>query len=171
VPANAAWCSLCFADLRAPVAAPVREPAVVAATASLPLATVDQVAADSATPAAHPHVPTHAAQPAGAAPVEEPDPLAALEAAAVQAANPAAPSPTWPCPQCGAKVAMDMDFCNECGAGFLSGVADGASVRLPVVGEVKTMSSSQRLMMGVMVAVALMAVIVALAFIGGHLFN
>ena len=66
---------------------------------------------------------------------------------------------------------MDLDFCNECGAGFLASVADGASMRIPVVGEVKSMSSAQRLMMGIMVAVALMAFIVALAFIGGQLFN
>lgn len=66
---------------------------------------------------------------------------------------------------------MDMDFCTECGAGFLSGAAGGTSVRLPGIGEVKTMSSSQRLMMGMMVAVVLMAVIVALAFIGGNIFN
>jgi hypothetical protein len=65
---------------------------------------------------------------------------------------------------------MDMDFCNDCGAGFLSAVA-GSAVRLPVIGEVKSMSSSQRLMMGVLVALGLMVVIVVLAFIGGHLFS
>jgi hypothetical protein len=155
---------LCFADLRPPAPAQVKEPVTVASAPTQPLAAVEMIAA--AAVARPPFV-------AAVVPsvVEDPDPLAVLEAAATQAANPVDPSPTWPCPQCGAKVAMNMDFCNDCGAGFLAGVADGSSVRLPVVGEVKSMSSSQRLMMGLMVAVALMAGIVALAFIGGHLFN
>jgi len=68
-------------------------------------------------------------------------------------------------------VPIELDLCNECGTPFLAGVADGATVRLPVVGEVKSMSKSQRLMMGIMVAVALMALIVMVAFIGGHIFG
>lgn len=152
----------------------------MAATPTQPLAKVDAVAAshvaaasvaESVTDAVIQPPSATATQPSSAAPVDETDPLAVLEAAAAEAATPPAPSPTWPCPRCGAKVPMDMDFCNECGAGFLSGVANGSSVRLPVVGEVKSMSSTQRLLMGMLVAIALMAAIVALGYIGGHLFN
>ena len=79
--------------------------------------------------------------------------------------------PTWPCPSCGAQVAMDLDACESCGAGFLAGASSTAvSVKLPVVGDVNRLSKGQRLVMAAAIAVALMLAFVLLAEVGGHIF-
>jgi hypothetical protein len=171
---NAAWCSLCFADLRPPAPEPVREPAAVAAVAQ-PTVPAQPLAAQPL-----------AAQPLAAPPVSPVDPTdvdAAVDADSVAApiaidpadplglSVPAGPSPTWPCPRCGHSVPIELDACNECGAGFLSGAAATKSVRLPMVGDVTRMSSGQRMFVAFAVSVGVMFVLVLLAFIGGHLFG
>jgi hypothetical protein len=80
------------------------------------------------------------------------------------------PAATWPCPRCGAKVALSLDACSECGAGFLSGATATAAARLPLVGDMGKMSQGQRLLVGVGISVVLMTLFVLLAAIGGHLF-
>lgn len=78
------------------------------------------------------------------------------------------PDPTWPCPQCGAAVPIELDMCNSCGAAFLSGAAGKVAVKLPMVGDVTRMSSSQRLFMALGVGFGLMVILIALLFLGGH---
>jgi hypothetical protein len=191
---NAAWCSLCFADLRPPAPEPVREPAAVAAVAqptvpAQPLAAQPLAAQPlAAQPLAAPPLAAQplAAQPLAAPPVSPVDPTdvdAAVDADSVAApiaidpadplglSVPAGPSPTWPCPRCGHSVPIELDACNECGAGFLSGAAATKSVRLPMVGDVTRMSSGQRMFVAFAVSVGVMFVLVLLAFIGGHLFG
>lgn len=161
---NASWCSLCYADLRQPVASPASAtpaseppaPGVVAAAARAEIAvaptaaaamraTVTAVAADvldAATP-----LPVDADRPVDAAKV----------------------APTWPCPRCGAKVAMDLDACDSCGAGFLSGAsATSRSVALPVVGDLTRMSSGQRMLVAIGVAIGICVLLVLLAEVFGH---
>jgi hypothetical protein len=89
---------------------------------------------------------------------------------AVQLATPTVDEHTWPCPTCGTSVLMSLDFCNSCGAGFLAGVSDGATVRVPLVGDVSKITSGQRLALAGGVALSLMLVIVVLATIGGKIF-
>jgi hypothetical protein len=128
-----------------------------------PVAAPEPVAdVPAAPPVAQPFVPT--AQPtspgaAEAAPVVG-DP-------AVQLAVPTVDEHTWPCPSCGTSVPMSLDFCNSCGAGFLASVSDGASVRVPLVGDVSKITSGQRLALAAGVALSLMLVILLLATIGG----
>jgi hypothetical protein len=64
-------------------------------------------------------------------------------------------------------VAISLDVCQDCGAGFLSGAAGGATARLPLVGDVGRMSQTQRLLIGIVIALVVMVVLVALAAIGG----
>jgi hypothetical protein len=83
----------------------------------------------------------------------------------------AAPAPTWPCPQCDARVSMELDACGSCGAGFLAETSStSVSMKLPVVGDVSRMSKGQRLMMAIGFAIALMLAFVLLAEVGGRIF-
>lgn len=156
---NAAWCSLCFADLRTPLE-PAREPATVAAAPTQPVnaavvpgPTIDATRAPAVTRPDTAAAPVH---------LDLADPLGAQPTSVV--------SPTWPCPRCEQQVPIELDACNACGAGFLAGADIGQALRLPVVGEVTSMSSAQRLLMACGVAVAVTALLVLLAFVGGHLF-
>jgi uncharacterized OB-fold protein len=160
---NAAWCSLCFADLRPPAPEPQPPPA----TAREPLREPVSVASAATTPFAPgpPVGPGPAATPVEAAGLIEVDPADPLGMAEPTA------TPTWPCPRCGHQVAIELDACDACGAGFLSGAASTNAVRLPVVGEVTSMSSSQRLLMAIAVAIVVMGLLVFLAFLGGQIFN
>jgi uncharacterized OB-fold protein len=155
---NAAWCSLCFADLRLPTPEPVREPAAVAAVPTQPAVATQPVAAE---PVAAQPPPADLALAEPTVEIDPADPLGLTGQA----------PPTWPCPRCGQSVAIELDACDACGAGFLSGAAATESVRLPVVGDVRSMSSSQRLLLAFGIAVAVTVVLVLLAFVGGHLFG
>jgi hypothetical protein len=66
---------------------------------------------------------------------------------------------------------MALDACSSCGAGFLAGAVSSKPVRLPVVGDVSKMSTAQRLAMGIGIGLAVMVVLVGLAFVGGQLFG
>ncbi len=110
--------------------------------------------------AAAPAVP--AQLPAGVEPVAAPAGETGAEAEA---------TPTWPCPRCGATVPMTDDYCEACGHGFLDDVRGKTSVKVPLFGDVGSMNSGQKLMMGVSVAVGILLVILALLAIGGSIFG
>jgi hypothetical protein len=97
------WCTLCWADLR-----PKPEP--VAPQPAAPI---------SAFPAVVPAATVPGAPPQAVATV---DPLTAPLGALLGqplAADPAAPSAaTWPCVECGAANALDLDACGTCTAPF-----------------------------------------------------
>lgn len=156
VPPEAQWCSLCFADLRVPAA--VLEPVTVpAAPAPAPVAAVAPVATPASAEVLTAGLPTPAA------PV---DPGVAQPQGATVAKE-----ATWPCPRCNASVAISQDVCPECGAGFLSNVAQVTNTKLPIVGDVGRMSQGQRLMIGAGISVVLMVIFVMILEIGGHLFG
>lgn len=150
VPAAAEWCSLCFADLRQP--APVREPVSV--------------------PASVPGAPPAVAEAAALA-----SPTAAVASAAVSlpsprstVATPVGDKARWPCPRCSELVALSLDACETCGAGFLAGATTAALARLPVIGDVGQLTSSQRLLFAGAVAFAVTVVLLLLATLGAKLF-
>jgi hypothetical protein len=73
--------------------------------------------------------PPPAAPPAPVAPVATVDPLTAPLAAVLGgplAADPDAPSPTWPCVACGAKNHLDLSACGACGTPFGGHIARNA---------------------------------------------
>lgn len=171
VPGGAQWCSLCFADLRTP--AVVREP--VSVSAGIHDRDLDDPQA-AAVAALQPPTAAPAAAAVVADAVPAVDHLVAAEAAPTvdgevtagdDAAEPVEDEATWPCPRCAADVAISLDACDTCGAGFLAGAAGQVSTRLPLVGDMTKMSSAQRLGVGIGISVALMIVVVVLAALGG----
>jgi hypothetical protein len=106
----------------------------------------------------------------GTSPTPEPSDVQSF----VAAVPPAPPRPTdtasWPCPHCRAWVAMSLDSCPDCGAGFLSGATETVGTRLPLVGDMSTFSAGQRLLIGAGISIVLMVIFVVLAEVGGHLF-
>lgn len=155
---NAAWCSLCYADLRHP-AEPAKEEApsyaavAAAARQEIPVAPTAAAAMRATVVAATADV------------LDAATPLPGVVSDEAGSEKP----PTWPCPRCGARVAMALDACNECGTGFLSGATAGMSMKLPMVGDVSKLSSSQRLVFGLAVAVAVTLLLVLIGEIGGHI--
>lgn len=77
--------------------------------------------------------------------------------------------PTWPCPSCGAGVAMTLDECSVCGAGFLEQARQGHSLNVPYFGKVGKLDSNQRLFLGIGVGLALLVALVILATVAGEL--
>jgi hypothetical protein len=118
---NAPWCTLCYADLRAPVAAP--EPAAVAEPPAA-------VAAPAPAPA-----PQVAAAPSAVDLLDRPS-----EAAPTVAPRAAA---GWPCPSCSATVPLEEDRCPSCLTAFLAGADPVAPVDLPLVGPIRPLSVSK----------------------------
>jgi uncharacterized OB-fold protein len=178
---NASWCSLCFADLRPPAAEPAREPATVAAAPAQPATPTQPLSAAQPVTAAQP-VAQPVQQPAAGAVAVTPaavdgetEPGAVEPGVDIDPADPLGltekPQPTWPCPRCGHAVDIELDACDMCGTAFLAGAAAAQPVRLPGVGDVNSMSSSQRLLFACGIALAVTVVLVLLAFIGGHLFG
>jgi hypothetical protein len=163
-PEGVPWCSLCFTDLRpapaADVPAPTPEPP--AAPAGAPSAVVDAAPDPLTAPIAAllgtPTEPAPAAVPAPAQPLP-----------AVVAMDPEldpAQAVSWPCQRCGAAVALSLDACPECGAGFLAGAVAPPTVSLPIVGNVARFSSAQRFGLAAGLAVTLIVLFFALATIG-----
>jgi hypothetical protein len=142
VPDTAQWCSLCYADLRPPVP----EPAVVLEPA---------VALEPALDGALERQPVSTLTPAPAAPP------------AMVAAK---PEPRWPCTRCGASNPMSEDACHDCGTGFLASVASTTPTHLPIVGDVQRMSQAQRILVGGVVAVTLIAAFLIVLVVIGHVF-
>ncbi len=143
---DAAWCTLCYAPLRAPA-----EPAAAEAPRGR---------------GAHAAGAAAAARSAGAD--SDPDPLALpvdqlellTRAADVDAApiparrtgrHAQAPAdddarhsvPTWPCGSCGQLNTMDADACVHCFRPFLSEAA-GSPLTLPLVGDLRRLSTGAR---------------------------
>ena len=149
---GAPWCTLCYADLRAPAPAPAAQPAAPA-------------------PVVEPSLPA-AAQAAAPAPlaagIDLLDP--ALDAPVVAARHAAGRAPaTWPCTACGAAVELEHDTCPVCTTPFLAGADPAASVDIPIVGALRpltaTKSSRVWLMIGGTVAVSIVLTVV-LSLIG-----
>jgi hypothetical protein len=164
VPATAEWCSLCYAVLRQPAAAPeavrepVRAPVAVSATPQPELAPAAlDVHSQTATPDID-SLPSVALSAAQLAP-----------GAGKHAAPPAAGEKKWPCPRCGEQVPISLDLCNSCGAGFLVGATARVTTRLPVVGDVGRLSSAQRMMMTAAIAFVFMLILIVVATVGGHI--
>ena len=145
VTAGAPWCTLCYADLRVPVAS-VPAPAAVVEPAAV----------------AEPHV--LAPEPALLAP----DPT--LDAPVEQAAPVVRQKlEGWPCLSCGAVVPLADDVCSHCGHPFLPAEA-GPSLRVPGVGDVAQLDKTQRTMLIIGGCVALTFVFVVLAYLVGSVF-
>lgn len=136
------WCTLCWTDLRpkpapppAPVA-PVRPPVPVAAAVA-PVA-----------------VPAQGSAQGGVDPLTAP--LAVLLGAPL-AADPGAPSATWPCVECGEPNALDLDACGVCTAPF--------GGRIARLGDVKAARRRFLLLsLGAMLAFLTVLAIVTFAF-------
>ena len=165
----ASWCSLCYTDLRPPpfadVPAPSPRPAEAAPPAELD-ARPDPLTAPISTLLAPAEAVASHAQPAAmptAAVIAEPLP-------AVVAADPEldpAQTVTWPCQRCGAAVALELDACPDCGAGFLAGAVPTPDLSVPLVGNLTRFTSGQRLLIAAGLAFGLIVIFVAIAAIGG----
>jgi hypothetical protein len=174
LPDSAEWCSLCYAKLRTPE--PVASGAV--SWAQLPGDSIDAPAMPAASsPVIHPATTIEA--PTGVVGATL-DPLTAPlhvllaptpGAAEAPPSAPAAEQPalTWPCTACGASNPMALDACEACGAPFLDG-GDGVSVTLPVVGDLRSLSTSGRLVTGIAVGLGLAVLIVLLLTVFGLIF-
>ena len=153
---GAPWCTLCYADLRAPAPAAAAEPAVLAP------------AAEPTQPAAAHGAATVPAPSSPAAGLDLLDP--ALDAPVTAARHAAVRAPaTWPCTACGAAVELEHDSCPVCTTPFLAGADPAAAVDLPLVGSLRpltaTRSSRVWLMIGGTVAVSIVLTVV-LSLIG-----
>jgi hypothetical protein len=74
----------------------------------------------------------------------------------------------WPCLGCGAMVPLEDNMCAQCGRPFLPS-EEAPVLRLPGVGDVGRLDKSQRVMLMAGGCIALMAIFVLLAFIGGSI--
>jgi hypothetical protein len=173
-PETVPWCSLCYADLRPVPAAAVPAthddasadvpPAPPAAPAAVGEASPDPLTAPISTLLSPPaELPAPAAVGPPAAEAELPADAEALPGVV----DPQLAAATWPCARCGAAVPLLLDACNECGAGFLTGAIPPATMSLPIVGDVQRLSKVQRFALATGLAVAIVAVFLALATIGG----
>jgi ribosomal protein L40E len=171
VPADADWCSLCYASLRVqPAPAQVAEqpaPAYAVSVAYDPLtapvsllAELSELAGDASPVPVRTgrHAARHAA------------PQAAPQTghhAAPPAAYLAPRAATWPCRKCTAEVPMEQDSCPVCGGGFLD--AGEISVRLPLIGDAKTLEGSKKAWVIVGGAFAIIVAFLAFAMVIGLL--
>lgn len=141
VTASAQWCTLCYADLRAPEPVSAHVSAAVPAAASTP---------------ASPASPVLALDPILDPPVSKAPPVARAEAQG------------WPCLSCGALVPLADNACSQCGRPFLP-TDEMPSLALPGIGDVSRMDRGQRIMVAAVFGLLVMGVFVAMAFIVGSL--
>lgn len=188
MPADASWCSLCFAPLAAQavdpwVAAAIAEaPAAPEAPAPLaPAPVAYEPVAPPPAPVALPPVPVAyeplpvapppvmPAPPVMAAPVAE---LPVVEAAPALVATAVATveAPTWPCTACDTRVDFAESACPNCNTPFMGGTNSDVSLKVPVVGDLVHMSAGAKF--GVMAggAVGLAMLLVLLFLVLGHIF-
>jgi hypothetical protein len=158
VPADAAWCTLCFARLQ-PASASEPVPAPPAATVTSAPGPV-LAAAD---PLTDPLVPA----PVAPAPVV---PAPVTPVATATAVMEPLVAPTWPCTGCEARVPLEEMTCPSCGTGFMGGVSPTVSLHVPGVGDLASMSPGGRF--GVMAAGAAVVTVLLflVALVLGHLF-
>ena len=160
---EAQWCSLCYADLREP--APVRERAVAPVA---PAPDEAHVAMAMAARNGSPLPGSTGSDHTGLLDLpESPEPEPAADVQREDGAD-AAGEAKWPCLTCGEHVPLSLDSCPACGAGFLAGATTATSTRLPVVGDIGRMSSTQRLLVGFGIAVVVMILLILLATLFGH---
>jgi ribosomal protein L40E len=151
VPAGAAWCGQCWADLRP-------EPAPAPASAALdpltaPLAAVAATVEPDAAQA------TSAAGAVAVATDERPR----------RAGRHRAPDAGWPCARCEAVNDVAADACRRCGAGFLDG-AESKDVVVPGFGPASRIDKSQKVALVVGGTVLTTALLLALSLILGAIF-
>ena len=151
---GAPWCTLWFADLR-----PAPEP----------------VAAHPVEPI--PPQPADLGHTAGAVALADPladpltDPLPDLvDRPVVKRSDADTANPTWPCSGCGQQVGLDSDTCPVCLTPFLGGATDLPSLRLPVVGEVSSLTKAGRIGLCAGGVLAATVLFVLVGFVLGHLF-
>ncbi|HVU60960.1 MAG TPA: hypothetical protein VHD58_04795 [Mycobacteriales bacterium] len=109
--------------------------------------------------------------PEGVAPSAPPDPAAAGGPTAPGGGDPAE-GLKWPCTGCGAQVPMAEDYCPDCGTGFLSQpVGLTTPTKVPLIGDLSSMNSGQKLMFGIAIATGVVVGMLALLFIGGTVFK
>lgn len=149
VPADAAWCTLCFARLRAEATTPEPAPAIE------PPAAVPALELPAPVPALEPLL-------------EPVLPVAAV-AVAVAVAEPAA-SPTWPCAGCEARVPLEEMTCPRCGTAFMGGGGPTVSLHVPGVGDLAKMSPGGRFALMAGGAAMVTVILVLLALVLGYLF-
>jgi hypothetical protein len=157
VPAEAQWCSLCFADLREPT--PVRERVSVPAASTAAREEASVAAAAPSPNGVRPDPDALLGLPKPAADIDGDDTSAADEPEQVK----------WPCLTCGEQVPISLDACQSCGAGFLAGSTTQPTARLPMVGDLQRLSRNQRLGLGFSLCLVVMILLIVLATIGGHL--
>lgn len=75
----------------------------------------------------------------------------------------------WPCLRCGANVSIALDACPECGAGFLSGTGEAASLQVPGVGDLARANPGMRLAVGLVAAGVLCLLFLVVLFVLGKL--
>lgn len=153
---GAPWCTLCYADLRpkpepVPAPQPVSEPEPAAVGAPVARELVDALGVIPPEPL-----------PAGT--VLAPDPH--LDAPIMKAADVRLAEPGWPCRHCGSVVPMAEDNCPQCHTPFLV-PEDFVEVTLPGVGNVRTLDTKMRVVVGLTGAAAVTIVLVILAIVGG----
>ena len=159
VSADADWCTLCFARLRAEPVAPVSAPVSYAAASSV-----------------------HTDRASAAPPVSAYDPLTAPLAALAELAGTTAPpdaasthsdltvteagaaAATWPCHRCEARVSIDLDACHVCGGPFLLNDSD---LHIPLIGDATQIDTAKKVWIMVGGALGIMAVLTILALLVG----
>jgi hypothetical protein len=139
VPADAPWCTLCYAVLRVPETVPAAA------------ATVETTPA----PVARPTLQTPLApDPILDAPISQAAPVARLAAQG------------WPCLGCGALVPLADNACSQCGRPFLP-TDEMPSLALPGVGDLSRMERGQKIVVSVVLGLVVTGLLVAVAFIAG----
>lgn len=159
VPAGAPWCTLCWTSLAPAQPAP--------APASAPVALVTAPAAVAPAVAERPTGVAQAA-PADFDPLRDPLPVAALTAAAPSPVPPTAA--TWPCSGCAAPVPLSESACPTCLTPFLAEVrAPAPALRLPVVGDVNTLSRGGRMAVTAVAGLVVTLLLSLFTAVAGHL--
>jgi hypothetical protein len=138
------WCTLCYADLR-PVQPAAAMPAGVPTTPPLGAA----YGPSAPDPLTQPLLDFISAPPTAVPEPEQagPEPVAAAG---------------WPCVGCGSVNPLDASTCAACGKGFLAGVAETPSLRVPLFGDLTRLTRAQRLWGATAVAAVLAVVLVLL---------
>jgi hypothetical protein len=161
---DAAWCTLCYADLRPPPPAPAPAPAEPLAPVTAPADSAFRPPAAGQSPfdidplTAPLALLETATAFAGAAPGSAtqqvrtlPAPATALSAPATaeQSATVGAPvaTPAWPCLSCGTQVPISESTCPQCGAGFLESLPGDPALQR-VVGAAMSPNTKVFIMVG-----------------------
>ena len=147
---GAPWCTLCYADLRVPVATPAAGAALaVAEPVADPIAEHRPSLADVPRPSLE------------SLPLP-PDPI--LDAPVSVAAPVAGAKPVgWPCLGCGAVMPMSDSACSECGKPFLT-AEEPLALALPGVGDLRHMDRGQKIVLVVGIALAVTLLFVAVSY-------